>query len=310
MKILFLVLLLLPFINAKKLPKNTLADWSYNELVNYGSLCDTEVVTVQIGHGEISSKKRWYCRKTPSLEVCDAHLCDPDDSCEINHENVMVNKNKITNIVLPAESAVYEVHYGHLDRDYKTTITVKNNVPLGYLASSVIKNLMTHSYQYLYLIYNFEKMTNYFPNMSKFFRAKMNSVEELRDKIVEYVQQKHETVEQLDIENCPDYNCILMKKGLSDPVPMPLNGVKDIADALTIAFKNDAKLVVDFTNIVSLSNEGQYEDSELSEFVGHDLTFAVREQMKTLQNMISTYDQITTGSNDDSLASYLFDQLM
>merc|ERR1712121_150229 len=108
----------------------------------------------------------------------------------------MINKNTSPNIVLPAHSAVYDVWYGKKKWNYKTTITIKNSaedVPLGYLASSVIKKLMTHSYQYLYLIYNFDKMTNYLPNMSKFFRAKMNSVEELRDKIVEYVQQKHET---------------------------------------------------------------------------------------------------------------------
>jgi len=104
-----------------------------------------------------------------------------------------------------------------------------------------------------------------------------------------------------------DYSCSLFSKnGLKHPVMVKNESLveKNIKESLDFAFENEANLLSELTEIVKIADE--YEDSELAEYVGHDLVFKIQESMKSLQDHRNTVDGLT--KDHEGLGEYLFDK--
>jgi len=226
----------------------------------------------------------------------------------------LVNKNDTFAQFTPSEVGfpnVFELSYsvGDMTKSKKVVRTVDNNeeeIPIHRLATKIVRQLMSDSYEYLYLKHNFLRFDNYLPNVANFFKAKQEFVQDIRDEIITYVLQKHATTSMKPKAHI-DYSCSLFSKnGLKHPVIIRMEslGEKNIKESLDFAFKNEANLLSELTEIVKIADE--YEDSELAEYVGHDLVFKIQESMKSLQDHRNTVDGLT--KDYQGLGEYLFDK--
>jgi len=222
-----------------------------------------------------------------------------------------VNKNDTFTQFTPSKLVlgnIYELSYSVGDETLskKVVRTVDNNeeIPIHRLATKIVRQLMSDSYEYLYLKHNFLRFDNYLPNVANFFKAKQEFVQDIRDEIITYVLQKHATTSMKPKAHI-DYSCSLFSEnGLKHPVKMETLGKKNIDESLDYAFKNEANLLSELTEIVELADE--YEDSELAEYVGHDLVFKIQESMKSLEDHRNTVVGLT--KDHQGLGEYLFDK--
>jgi len=264
-----------------------------------------EQFTINLGDNSLSDDGQWICN---SGDV----TCE-EEFAYLKLEDLWVNKTeKFAQFKAPKQgpkdSYIFELSYVVGGETTSKKIVRSEHhmdeIPIHRLATKVVRQLMSDSYEYLYLKHNFLSFDNYLPNVANFFKEKQEFVQGIRDEVITYVLQKYATT-SMKPEAHMDYSCSLFSKnGLKHHVVVDKLGKKNIKESLDYAFTNEAKLLSELTNIVEIADG--FGDSELAEYIGHDLVFKIQESMKTLQDHANTVVGMT--KNHQGLGEYLFDK--